>query len=178
MKKSAIVILLLMLTGTVSAQQNFAIGPRLGYYKTIDAENGKMFYGAAARLKLGGALGVEGSIDFRREEYLGGDMSVKSWPVMVTGLIYPFPIAYGLIGAGWYNSKVEYEGLVVAVESETTQDFGWHFGVGLDLPIGARSHLIGDIRYVYIDYDFSEWPGDEKLDVDFYAITVGVFFGL
>jgi hypothetical protein len=86
----------------------FSLGPRVGYYKAQDADEGKLFAGAAARLRLSSALAVEGSVDLRKEEYMRGRVTVTSWPVMVTGLVYPLPFLYGLIGAGWYNTKVEY----------------------------------------------------------------------
>ena len=125
-------------------------------------------------------LGVEGSINYRNEEYAGGSVNVRSWPVMVTGLIYPIPIAYGAIGAGWYNSRFEYNvtRLGLTLESETKQQFGWHFGGGVDIPLGSRAKLVGDVRYVFLDYDFKQFPGSSGLNADFYVITAGLLFGL
>ena len=180
MKKITVLLLILLLPTSVLAQASFKLGPRGGYYKSLDADDGKMFFGGAARLMLAPAIGVEASIDYRQEEYRNGVATVKSWPVMVTGLIYPLPVVYGLIGAGWYNSKVSYDiqVLEITIEEETTQDFGWHFGLGADIPLSYSVSLVGDVRYVYLNYDFEHLPGSEKIDVDFYAITVGLLFEL
>jgi outer membrane protein W len=145
----------------------------------VDAEESKIMGGVALRLKLSPALGIEGSIHYRQEKYAGEMLTVRSWPVMVTGLIYPLPILYGAIGAGWYNTTFDYNQTVLEIiEDETTQEFGWHFGVGLELPLGRRTKLSGDIRYVFLDYKFESLPGADDLKSDFYVISAGIFFGL
>ncbi|HLP16627.1 MAG TPA: outer membrane beta-barrel protein, partial [Bacteroidota bacterium] len=137
-----------------SNQASIGIGPQLGLYKAQDADNMKLMGGVAIRLKLAQALGIEGSINYRQEDYANGAAKVKSWPVMATGLIYVLPVVYGAIGAGWYNSTIEYNipanpvtGSAINVSSETTQKFGWHFGGGVELPVGTIGKLTGDIRY-------------------------------
>ncbi|MBC7187484.1 MAG: outer membrane beta-barrel protein [Calditrichaeota bacterium] len=181
MKRIAVLALTAVMILPVAAMAGgrFSLGPRVGYYKAQDADEGKLFAGAAARLHLTSALGVEGSVDFRKEEYMRGRMTVTSWPVMVTGLVYPLPILYGLIGAGWYNSKVEYTPLagLLAGEPENEQQFGWHFGLGLEIPLGSLC-LAGDVRYVFLDYDFSAVPGSEEVKADFYAATLGLLIRL
>jgi opacity protein-like surface antigen len=99
---------------------------------------------------------------------------------MVTGLLYPIPILYGAVGAGWYNSSFEYDAarIGVTIEGETKQQFGWHFGGGVELPIGSNAKLVGDIRYVFLNYDFKQIPGTSGLDSDFYVITAGLLFRL
>lgn len=159
------------------------IGPQIGIYKASDADDASVMGGAAFRIKLSQALGAEASINYREEEYMGGGVSVRSWPVMVTGLIYPLPVIYGAIGAGWYNSSIEYNyppGFLGGPVSttETKQEFGWHFGGGAELPVGSSGKLVGDIRYVFLDYDFSRFPGADGMKSDFYVITVGYLFGL
>ena len=166
---------------TSSAVDLFGIGPRAGYYKVKDADEGKFLVGAAVRMRLSPLLGIEGSIDYRAEKYAEGAVTVRSWPVQATALIYPLPILYGLIGAGWYNTTFDFDqnrlGLAL-VEDKTEQDFGWHFGGGIELPMGMVTTLSADIRYTFIDYDFSELPGSEDLDSDFYTVTVSLLFGI
>lgn len=174
-------ILVLFIPCLASAVDMFGIGPRVGYYKVTDADEGKFLFGAAARLRLSSMLGIEGSIDYRAEKYANGALTVRSWPVQATAIIYPLPIVYGLIGAGWYNTTYDYDQsrlLLLAVEDKTEQEFGWHFGGGVELPIGIVTTLAADIRYTFIDYDFSELPGSEDLDSDFFTITVSILFGL
>ncbi len=170
----------LLFAGSRAYAQGAYLGPELGIYNAKDADNSKLMGGAALRLRLSPGLGAEGSINYREEDYAGGKVSVRSWPVMVTGLIYPLPMLYGAIGAGWYNTTFDYDKTKIGkeIDSQTEQKFGWHFGGGLEIPTGANSKIVGDIRYVFLNYDFKQFPGSEGLSANFYVITLGVLFGL
>ncbi|MCB9057909.1 MAG: outer membrane beta-barrel protein [Calditrichae bacterium] len=172
-------ISIFFITGNISAQ-DLGIGPQVGYYKAKDAD-GSFMFGAAIRMHITPALGVEGSINYKQESY--DYVTVKSWPVLVTGFFYPIPIAYGSIGAGWYNTTLDYKkqelgNIVVGIKDKTTQEFGWHFGAGAELPVGSNTTLAGDIRYVFLDYDFEEIPGSDSINSNFYIITASLLFGL
>jgi opacity protein-like surface antigen len=156
--------------------QSIGLGPQLGFYKARDADNGSIMGGVACRLKLTPVLGAEASINYRQEKYANDAVTVRSWPVMVTGLIYPLPVVYGAMGVGWYNSTFDYN--VPSLADETKQKFGWHFGAGVELPAGPKIKLTGDIRYVFLNYDFKQIPGSGDLKSDFFVITVGFLFGL
>jgi opacity protein-like surface antigen len=153
--------------------QGFYIGPQLGIHKTQDAER-DVLVGAAARLKLTPGLGIEGSLNYRKENFENGT-TVRSWPIMVTGMFYVLPIVYAAGGAGWYNTTVDFDD-ELGLDNETSQQFGWHFGAGADIPIG-NSRLTGDVRYVFLDYEFDDVPF-EGIDSDFYVVTAGFLFGL
>jgi hypothetical protein len=173
-------LLLMGLAAVLAARvnaQSLSIGPQLGYYKTQDADKGSFMGGAALRLKLMG-LGVEGSINYRQEKYENGALTVRSWPVMVTGLMYPLPFVYGAVGAGWYNTTLHYDPkLFPLLKDVTTRKVGWHFGGGVELPLGPVK-LTGDVRYVFLNYDFKGIPGGMKLKSNFYVITAGFLFVL
>lgn len=184
---SIVMLPVLSMTGqeTRRSTGSVGIGPQIGLYKATDADDARVMGGAAFRIKFSQSLGAEASINYREEEYMGGGVRVKSWPVMVTGLIYPLPVLYGAIGAGWYNSSIEYNyppgflgGPLLLPISETKQEFGWHFGGGAELPVGSSGKLVGDIRYVFLNYDFSRFPGADGMKSDFYVITIGYLFGL
>ena len=183
MKKNVIISFLifsLILPFTVYSNDFIGLGPRAGYYKARDAEEGQWFGGAGLRLKMGG-IGFEGSIDYRAEKYVNGSLTIRSWPVMASVLLYPLPILYAVAGAGWYNTTFDYDQsklIFKYVEDKTDQEIGWHFGGGLELPLGLRSALAVDIRYVFIDYDFSEVPDNKDLKSNFYAGTITLFWGL
>ena len=159
--------------------QSISLGPQLGYYKARDADNGSIMGGVACRLKLTPVIGAEASINYRQETYANDAVTVRSWPVMVTVLIYPIPVVYGAMGAGWYNSTFDYnQSKLPLLTDETKQKFGWHFGAGVELPVGSNTKLTGDIRYVFLNYDFKEVPGLGDLKSDFFVVTVGFLFGL
>jgi opacity protein-like surface antigen len=180
MWKKALLILAItsLIAGKVHAQ-SMILGPELGYYKVPDADNGSYLLGVAWRMKILPVLGIEASINYRQEKYGNGAVTVRSWPVMVTGLIYPVPIIYGAIGIGWYNLTYDYnQNLAPLLQNETTQKVGWHFGGGLELPLGSNITLTGDIRYVFLNYDFKQFPGSNNINSDFTVLTVGLLFGL
>lgn len=175
------ILLMLGLTALVVAPvnaQSISFGPQVGYYKAGDADKGAIMGGVAWRLKLMPAIGVEASINYRQEKYGDGALTVRSWPVMVTGLLYPLPLLYAAIGTGWYSVTLDYDQdkLPSSFEDETTTKVGWHFGGGAELPAGTKFKLIGDIRYVFLNYDFKEIPGRGGSKSNFYVLTIGLLY--
>ena len=97
----------LIITTSIQAQSPVAdksgIGPRIGYYKAPDAEDGTMFIGAQTRFR-GDVLGFELAAEYRGEQSYtvsGGDLTVSQIPL--TGSIMLFvPVTpnfqpYGLL---------------------------------------------------------------------------------
>ncbi|MCX5753042.1 MAG: outer membrane beta-barrel protein, partial [Candidatus Krumholzibacteria bacterium] len=114
-----------------------------------------------------------------QEKYADDLLTVRSWPVMVTGLIYPLPMIYGAMGFGWYNTTFDYDqNRLPLLKDETAQKVGWHFGGGVELPVGTKVKLTADIRYVFLNYDFKEIPGHGDMSSNFYVLTAGLLFGL
>jgi len=177
-KKTLLIMGLITLIVAPMKAQSVSLGPQVGYYKVQDAD-GDFMGGVAWRFKFAPMLGLEASINYRQEKYMDDALTVRSWPVMVTGLIYPVPIVYGAIGAGWYNTTFDYDQNKYSfLKDETTQEFGWHFGGGVELPVGSSFKLTGDIRYVFLNYDFKEMPGSSDMKSNFTVITVGLLFNL
>jgi opacity protein-like surface antigen len=178
-KKTFLIIGFIVLIVYSLNAQSVDIGPQIGYYKVPDADNGSYMVGLALRLKLGSALGVEASFNYRSESYANNLLKVRSLPVMLTGLLYPLPFVYGALGFGWYNLTYDYDQTRLPLfTDETTQKVGWHFGGGLELPIGSNVLLTGDIRYVFLNYDFKQFPGSGGVNSNFTILTVGLLFGL
>ena len=178
-KKTWLITGLIALMAALVNAQGVNLGPQAGYYKAQDADQGSWMGGMTCRLKLTPVLGAEASINYRQETYAEKLLTVRSWPVMVTGLIYPLPIVYGAIGTGWYNVTYDFDqSRLPLFTDETTQKFGWHFGGGVELPAGSNIKITGDIRYVFLNYDFKELPGSSGLKSNFAVITVGLLFGL
>jgi opacity protein-like surface antigen len=178
-KKMYLVMGLAVLMAAQATAQSVYLGPQVGYYKAKDADKGSFMGGVAWRLKLMPVLGVEASINYRQEKYADGALTVRSWPVMVTGLIYPLPIVYGAVGAGWYSVTSDFDQKKLPLmKDETTQKVGWHFGGGVELPVGSNIKLTGDIRYVFLNYDFKEIPGSDQVKSNFTVLTAGLLFCL
>ncbi len=179
-KMCTIIALALFASGTLNAQ-GLGLGPMVGLHKADNSDSGEFLGGIALRAKLSKSLGIEGSILYRQQQYDDGQLTTKSWPIMVTGLFYPIPIVYAAAGFGWHNSTIEYDyntPLVDFSASETKQKVGWHFGGGVEVPLGKSMKLTGDIRYTFLDYNFEKVPGDDDLKSDFFMFTAGIMFGL
>jgi opacity protein-like surface antigen len=178
-KKSFFVVVIFFVMSVCYAQQMrnpTSIGPQLGYHKAADADNGQFMYGAALRLKLTNALGFEGSLNYREEDYRNGAILVSQWPVLLSGLIYVTPNIYGLAGVGWYNTKIEFENTLADKPDRSSQEFGWHFGAGVDFPLSDAAILTTDFRYTFIDYEFQEVPGTDEINSDYFIIKAGLMF--
>jgi hypothetical protein len=160
---------------------NIGLGPQIGYQRAGDADAGRFMFGAVLRAKLSYALGVEGSINYREEKYHDGQVTVRTWPVMLSALFYPFPQFYALAGGGWHHSTFDFDpGFQHAdLADKTVNPFGWHVGGGAEVPLGETVRLFGDVRYVFLDYDFEDFAEIplESLNSNFYIINVGIIFG-
>lgn len=180
MFKKIILLVALFAFGSVFYAQDIrnpvAIGPQAGFHKAADADNGKYMFGAALKLKLTNALGFEGSLNYREEEYRNGAIAISQWPVLMSGLFYIVPQIYGLAGVGWYNTKIEFENTLVDLPDRSSQEFGWHFGAGVDIPLSEAAFLTTDFRYTFIDYEFQEVPGTDEINSDFFIVKAGLMF--
>jgi opacity protein-like surface antigen len=167
-----------------AAQTGVGFGPLLGLYKGRDADGYRIVGGAALRFRLSEIIGLESSINYREETYDHGSVDVTSWPVTLTGLLYPIHFVYGAIGAGWYNTSVRYNispgspGGLASVTRETKQQFGWHFGAGVELNLFSFVKLVGDMRYVILDYNFKSLPGSNGVISSSPVMTASLLFGL
>lgn len=177
----AILLITVMWSGAASAQSapdipSVLFGPQVGISKSPDAD-ANMIFGAALRLHLLPMFGIEGSINYRQETLAGDALIVRSWPVQVTGMLYVLPVLYGSMGAGWYMTSLDFDPDLNFLD-DTQSEFGWHFGGGLELPLGSVAKLSADLRYVFLDYNFDQFPGSDNVDSNFYMATAGLLFRL
>jgi opacity protein-like surface antigen len=164
-----------------SSAGSIGIGPQLGYFKSGDADDGSIWFGGFIRAKLSEGFGLDLSVNYRSEEYAGGRVEVSQWPVLASALIYPFPVIYGIAGAGLYFTSFTFDVTdQVDAPDETASRLGWHLGAGVELPLSEMVKLTGDIKYVFLDYDLEDF-GDvsaNELNANFYIINIGLAFGL
>ena len=178
LKKIILLFFVIIFSFTSLIAQTIAVGPQLGYHKSEDAE-GSLLLGAMGRIYLANSFALEASINYRSEDYQNGAVKTKMYPVMVSGLLYFFPLLYGTVGAGWYNTKIDYSNALnsLGVKDETKSEFGYHLGIGAELGFGNLI-LTGDIRYVFLNLKLDRLPGINELKNNFYVITSGVLFEL
>ncbi|HLR33182.1 MAG TPA: porin family protein [Fodinibius sp.] len=170
--------------GTI--ENTIGIGPRLGYYKADDADEGSFYGGAQIRARLGRIIGIEGAIDYRTaQKYDLGDFSanVRQVPVTVSALLF-LPVSkhfqpYGVAGLGAYYDIIDYDEEAEAlpgIEDDHSVDFGYHLGAGLELPINSNVALNADYRYIFLDPGSDAFGDVEDADFSGNVFTVGLMF--
>jgi opacity protein-like surface antigen len=174
-------VLVSLIVPPAYAQGNFGLEVLGGLYRPQDANGLKPIGGAALRFKLSALVGIEASINYREETYSSGSIAVKSWPVMVTGLLYPIPPIYLAMGTGWYSTSVHYRVPAVspaAFANDTKQQIGWQIGAGVELPVFSFVEFVGDVRYVIRDHRFEPLSGANGVSGNSPVVTAGLLFAL
>ena len=171
--------LAVLLAAPAMAQTGFGIGPRIGYAKASDAEDGAFFVGADANFRfLDGLLGVRGEVGWHRDTFtvLNHDFDVDTVPLLASLTVYPFRnfvlSPYAIAGAGWYFVTVS-SNFAGQNWDETDNAFGWHIGGGVELSLGEHFVINADFRYVAFEVEI----GDAfKSDGDGVLGTAGTTF--
>jgi hypothetical protein len=162
--------------------KRFGIGAQIGFYSPADADNGSLLGGIVAQAKFSKHIGAELSLNYRREKYSDGFATVKSWPILISALYYPFDWLYGIAGFGIYSTTFDYpdftiNGTVIGDEDKTEIDF--HIGGGLSFPFGSDFRFIGNLRYHFMGYEIKAVePGQGTRDVNsgYISVIAGVLF--
>jgi hypothetical protein len=179
-------LILLTLAFAASPASADALGLDLGIHggvvNTKDGEGGSFVGGAQARFHLFWIVAAEARASYYTDSYdLGqlGSVDIENIPFQVSGMIYPIKlprVGVYLLGGGTYsNLKVKGKGVV---QGEVTEK-GWsaHVGAGLDLKIGEKTTLNGDVRFVYLDASsVNELIDSAKSNYkgDFWTATIGL----
>ena len=151
--------------------------PSVGLTRGTDTDNTKTSAGLALRGPImGEVLKGEIAASYRQEERFDGALKIHQIPVTASVLLYPIRTFHADVGAGWYNTKFEYD-TTPNIEDETRQDFGVHLGGGLQLPLSEKVGVDLTGRYVMLrDQESKLVP--EKFNPDFWNMSVGLAFRL
>ena len=138
-------------------ENSSGIGPKVGFYKAPDAEDGTMFIGIQSRTK-GKYVGAEFSLEYRGEQsYTTGGSELTVRQVPLTGSLMVFaPLAenlapYGLAGLGAYYTFYDYDGGFVNPDDDSEVNLGYHLGFGADIALSESAALNVDYRYLFLD---------------------------
>ncbi len=151
-----------------------SIGGRAAFYESEDAEDGDFFGGAQLRLYLSQAIGLEGSVDYRRTKL--NSTRIDTFPVQASLLAYLFPRThfnpFVLGGAGWYYTHVEGPGGF----DDTQQRFGVHAGAGLQFFLNKFWSIDGTYRFIWLEEVASRDASllDKDFDDSGHMITVAL----
>ena len=187
MKKLATICAIILFTlpaiGFAQIESGFGIGPRFGYYKADEADEGNAFGGLQLRGRLSSYFGLEAAVEYRGgQEYGISDVqTVKTSfvPVTASALVF-LPVSehfspYGVAGLGAYYTIYDTEGFNDDIDNEF--NVGYHLGFGLEIPFNQNVALNADYRYLFLNPDRNEESlNDTKFSGN--AFTVGLMFYL
>lgn len=164
-------------------KNTIGIGPRLGFYKANNADNGNFYGGLQTRIRIGAVLGFEGSVEYRagqKYNFAGQKMNTKFVPVTASVLLF-LPVnrnfaPYGIAGLGAYYTIYDYEGTFTE-RTDNNFNFGYHLGFGLELPINSNAALNFDYRYLFLNPNENQ-TSTADADYSGNVFTAGLMFYL
>lgn len=153
-----------------------SFGFRASYFDLEDANDSTWYPGAQLRLFFNEALGIEGSIDYREDDF--GQTEVQVYPVQASLLGYLIPkkpvSLFILGGAGWYFTRIDRP----SPFDDTTDDrFGLHAGGGLEFTLDEHWSIDSTYRYIWLE-EFSSIAENNVTEKEFddsgHQVTIGL----
>lgn len=161
-----------------------SLGGRYAVFDPKDGDDTTPFGGAQMRFYMSPALALEGSIDYRKDEFANGAVEVLTWPVQASLLLYLMdedaalsPFLLG--GAGWYFTTVKTKIPPLVDESDSDDRFGLHAGGGLQLWFSETVSIDGTYRYIWLEAMKSQDTAslqDKEYNDSGHMITAGLNF--
>ncbi len=159
------------------ADADLATGPSIGgraeYFRAKNADHGNISPGVQLRLPFSPMFALEGSIDYRKEEF--GGSAVYVYPVQASLVVYLMPHSrltpYILGGAGWYYTQV------AAPDKHTQYRYGPHAGAGLKLSLNHHWSVDGSFRYLWttdVNTANAANPGGKNYSDNGFMLTTGL----
>jgi hypothetical protein len=151
--------------------------PALGITNsTEDSDDDVQLLGSLAlRGNIAQALKAEVGVQYRNESYMNGDLKTHMWPITGSLYVTPTPQLYVGGGVGWYHTSYEYDD-ATGVEDHTSQDFGFHVGGGVQVPVAEKMAVDLGGRYTFMDDVETELDDLDNLNPDFWTTTLGLAF--
>lgn len=165
-------------------KNTLGIGPRVGYYKADDADEGNFYGGLQLRLRPGPIIGIEGAVEYRAgQDYDFGTYTIETSFVPITASLLLFiPVSeyfapYGLGGIGAYYTIYDSSGDLLGIEfdNDDTFNLGYHLGFGAEFPFSGNAALNIDYRYLFLNPDENE-EALEDADFSGNVFTAGLMF--
>ncbi len=171
-----------VITPAANAQEGddrgFSIGGRGSHFDPKDGD-GQWSGGAQLRFFLSDTFALEGSADFRRDEYdtILGETEVQTIPVQASILGYLIkanPVGvFFLAGPGWYYTRIEPPS---PFDDKTDHRFGFHAGGGVEVRLNESWSIDGTYRHIWLEeFESQDSSVSEKeFDDSGEMITVGL----
>lgn len=152
---AACAAVLALLPSPAAAQ--FGVGARFAMVKDdarVDSDAVR-FTGGHIRLGMSKRTAVELSMDFKTLDLPTESIRTKDRPFQVSLLLYPVKSAFSpylLGGVGWFKREVQLMDGDTVISSESTTEFGYHGGFGLQIGLGKHAAIHGDYRYTGLHF--------------------------
>ena len=152
----------LLATAVPVSAQGFGLGARFAWVnRDVDVDADSVRFTGFLMRAMGGRSGFELSFDRHTEEFELVNQKVVETPIqasLVMRLASGGFAPYLLGGPGWYKRTIEpIDGPEDSGDSST--EFGWHAGGGLEILAGRHFGIHGDYRYTFLDFN-----GDDDED--------------
>ncbi|HUX06665.1 MAG TPA: porin family protein [Acidobacteriota bacterium] len=150
-------VLLFTFTSTAAAQiGKLGVGVHGIWTKSATQDDERVFaWGLHARARISPRLALEGSVDFRSETI--DDVTISLYPMQFSALFYLLPASgagiYGLFGLGWTRVSVDGDFFGEGAEDG---EISYHWGFGIEVPMGGASTFFADVRYLNLDLNISK----------------------
>ena len=149
-------VVLFAFTSTAAAQLGkLGVGVHGTWSKSVTQEDEREWaWGLHARARISPRLALEGSLDFWSEDI--DDVTVSIYPIQFSALFYLLPASgagiYGIFGLGW--TRVSIDGNIFGEDAENSE-ISYHWGFGIEIPMGGPSSFYADVRYLNLDLNIS-----------------------
>ncbi len=171
----------IVFTPNLFSQKYIAVGPGYGFYYSPDTDS-KMNDVIKVRGRFRyDTFGCEASIGYKNEMYGRETVWVRSWPIQLSGFLYPVSFLYLGGGAGLYDIYIDYnQGIpgLMSYENESKKKFGVHLCLGVEKRMSRTSIFSLEISKSWIDYAFREFSGSSSLDTNSLAVEATLLFQL
>jgi opacity protein-like surface antigen len=146
----------LLATALPASAQGFGVGARFAWVKRdVDVDADSVRFNGFLIRAMGGRAGFELSFDRHTEEFELTNLKVSETPIqasIVLRLRSGGFAPYLLGGPGWYKRSIK---PIVGSEdsSDSSTEFGWHAGGGIEILAGRHVGIHGDYRYTFLDFN-------------------------
>ena len=135
----------------------------------------KLFGSLAVRGNIAQALKAEVGVMYRQQSYMSGDLTARMWPITASLYVTPTPQLYLGAGVGWYQTTLDYDE-DLGIADDTSQDFGFHVGGGVQVPVAEKISVDLGGRYTFMDNVETELNDLDNLNPDFWTTSLGLAF--
>jgi opacity protein-like surface antigen len=167
---------LLLIVVQPKAARALEIVPSVGITRSVESDEVTKQVGLALRTNVvPHVLKAEFGGSYRSEKRDAGAVEAKMWPVTASLWLTPIPVLYAGAGVGWYHTTLQYRPSL-ALEDQTSQDFGVHLGGGMKMPLTPGVALDFSGRYVFLQDQESRLV-PRKFNPDYWTLSAGLALG-